>query len=389
MRNIKFQFKIQNFCFLAAIFSLLFFTFSFGIAQAAQIYLLPQEAEVGVGDTILSELRIDTEGENVNAFDIKLFYPFDVLEIAEVIKGGSLINLWISEPSYSNDEGVLEVQGGRIGGLSGDGILLKILFRGKSISSGLVTFHPTSKVLLHDGQGTPAQSSYSPAYYIVKERIADSLELTSRTHPTEDMWYQANKINIMWKTQNSLLYSHILSRDAVQVPDNQPDEEAGAVEYNKPSDGIYYFSVKESSDNGESWSSISTYRLLQDKTPPESFEIILGRDDSIYGGKHFITFASSDRTSGIDHYEIHEGTLMQTLIGAKWKVIKGSYPLSDQKLNSIIKVKAVDEAGNYRVETFKPKIILISEIILYAILLIIVAVMSILFFAKKEFKIKF
>jgi len=86
--------------------------------------------------------------------------------------------------------------------------------------------------------------------------------------------------------------------------------------------------------------------LAQDKTSPQSFKIELSQNSLIFDGKYFITFSTADKQTGIDHYEIKESR-------KEWKVVSSPYVLENQKLTSDIKIKAVDKAGNYWLETLK------------------------------------
>jgi hypothetical protein len=81
--------------------------------------------------------------------------------------------------------------------------------------------------------------------------------------------------------------------------------------------------------------------VTKDKSPPEPFEMGVGRDPGIFDNKYFISFFATDRESGIDYYEVKEGD--QTFVRAE-----SPYLLKDQSLRSTIKVKAVDKAGNER-----------------------------------------
>ncbi len=83
--------------------------------------------------------------------------------------------------------------------------------------------------------------------------------------------------------------------------------------------------------------------LIKDDRPPEPFEIIIARDRLIFDGQHFIFFKSIDSATGIDYYEIREGD-------SDWQRGESPYLLQDQTLQSLIQVKAVDKAGNERIE---------------------------------------
>jgi len=86
--------------------------------------------------------------------------------------------------------------------------------------------------------------------------------------------------------------------------------------------------------------------LAQDKVSPQSFKIELSQNSLIFDGKYFITFSTTDKQTGIDHYEVMEDR-------KEWKVGNSPYVLENQELTNDIKVKAIDKAGNYWLETLK------------------------------------
>jgi len=108
-------------------------------------------------------------------------------------------------------------------------------------------------------------------------------------------------------------------------------------------------------------------KLNEDKTPPEPFEILVLKDPQIFEGKYFIIFNTQDKQTGIDHYEVKEGD-------KDWKIAESPYLLEDQKLQSIIKVKAVDKAGNERIVEFSPYLPKKPPFLLYFIVLVLVLV---------------
>ena len=69
--------------------------------------------------------------------------------------------------------------------------------------------------------------------------------------------------------------------------------------------------------------------IAADRTPPDPFTIMLGRDPSLYGGKYFITYPAADAASGVSRYEIIDNgapTLSTTSTSAA---------LTDQSLEEI------------------------------------------------------
>jgi len=101
-------------------------------------------------------------------------------------------------------------------------------------------------------------------------------------------------------------------------------------------------------------------RIAADTTPPTEFSVTLGSDKSIYAGRYFIAFSTTDKQSGIDHYEVIEEPIddfnlfLWGGIDAPWKKVRSPYLLKDQSLNSTIRVKAIDKAGNEYIATLIP-----------------------------------
>jgi hypothetical protein len=97
---------------------------------------------------------------------------------------------------------------------------------------------------------------------------------------------------------------------------------------------------------------------IKDTEPPESFTPQIIQDPNIFGGKYSLVFATQDKKSGIDHYEVKESAL--GIFGlqfgkAKWTVGVSPYLLIDQNLKSRVYVKAVDRAGNERIAVLPPQ----------------------------------
>ncbi|MEN9412965.1 MAG: hypothetical protein RLZZ342_52 [Candidatus Parcubacteria bacterium] len=89
--------------------------------------------------------------------------------------------------------------------------------------------------------------------------------------------------------------------------------------------------------------------VKSDATPPESFVLQVRSDREVFNGKYYIVFSTTDKQSGLDHYEIAEG-------GA-WKRITSPYVVKPRALDDGVQVRAVDKAGNVRVGDFDPQAI--------------------------------
>lgn len=82
---------------------------------------------------------------------------------------------------------------------------------------------------------------------------------------------------------------------------------------------------------------------LTDIELPEDFNPIIESNSNIFDGKFFLVFATQDKISGIDHYEVREG---------EWgwfTIAESPYLLKHQSLDRKIFVKAIDKVGNERI----------------------------------------
>lgn len=91
-----------------------------------------------------------------------------------------------------------------------------------------------------------------------------------------------------------------------------------------------------------------------DNIPPETFSPQVTRDDRVFDGQWFINFATTDKQSGIDRYEIQE-SLGGRIEEGSWKVASSPYVLEDQALHSYIYITAIDRQGNERIIKVFPK----------------------------------
>lgn len=82
-----------------------------------------------------------------------------------------------------------------------------------------------------------------------------------------------------------------------------------------------------------------------DQEKPEIFVPLLGNDPSLFGGRHFIAFYTQDTGSGVREYQVKEG------LWSRYRPAQSPYELNNQRLDSTIYVKAIDQKGNERVVT--------------------------------------
>jgi len=130
---------------------------------------------------------------------------------------------------------------------------------------------------------------------------------------------------------------------------------------------------------------------IKDNFPPEPFKIYLTRNKEIFNGKYYITFETKDKQSGIAYYEVSEKPINFIFLARpdiknlSFKKAESPYVLEDQSLRSYIVVKAVDKAGNERVEILPPQRFLLYEEILMFIICLIILIILVIFVTKFKY----
>lgn len=265
--------------------------------HAAFLYFDPLDVSVARGDTVTMGLRIDTdENECINAVDAVVHYDSSIRAV-DVSRGDSILNVWLEDPVINEAEHTIKFAGGIPGGycgrIPGDPRLTNVL-----------------------------------------------LEFIFRS-PGFSIGGDSNDSARIWVDDSSqvLLHDGFGTNATVRLQDAHITllDTAG----NTPSD---------------EWNE----KVQADTDLPSDFSITLTKDDNAFSGKYFIVFNAVDKQSGIDHYEVMEepftdfNSFTWGRADAPWVVTASPFVLSDQTLNSTIRVKAIDKAGNERIEVLVP-----------------------------------
>lgn len=264
-------------------------------AEAASLYIDPGMSTLNRGDAITMAIRLDTDeeaGECVNAVDGVLTYSTNI-EPVDVSVGDSIFSIWVEQPVINRDERTITFAGGIPNGYCGrvigdprlTNILAKIVFRSPGFSIGGGEADENKAVIEFTNEST-AYLNDGKGTKAPLTTFGASIELNPRAGGT-----MVNE----WKDE-----------------------------------------------------------VTADQFPPEEFSIDLIRGDGNYSNKYYITFRTTDKQTGIDHYEVMEeplssfGSFQWGRADAPWLIpeVQHVYVLKDQSLNSTIRVKAIDKAGN-------------------------------------------
>lgn len=271
---------------------------------AAEIYFDPSSATVAPDDLVSIKIKIDPEiKECINAAEIEVIFSED-LSFEDFSVGESIFSLWIERPS--NDGASLINKSRRLvfsGGIPGGYCGTIVGDSGESNILGELHFR-TGAIAAPEG--------YQTAYV----KISDSSKVYLNDGAGTEISVPGAEANIRLDRRAAL--------------------------------------------DGGAW----TETLEGDKILPEPFVININE----YQGRKFAAFSTTDKQTGIDHYEIMEASIddinaakpgfFAKLFGRQekilsWKIVESPYYLEDQELKSVIKIKAVDKAGNERIVEYQ------------------------------------
>src|SRR3989338_3332078 len=145
------------------------FIFSLGLILpqmvfAAQSSFDAKTTQAQVGKNFEVTLFVNTEQENINAFEGKIIFPNDLLDLKEIRDGNTIVNFWVERPhkeqgTGDKKQGEIAFSGITPGGYEGEkGLLFSAVFRALREGVGVLEVKDV-KALLNDGKGTPARLS--------------------------------------------------------------------------------------------------------------------------------------------------------------------------------------------------------------------------------------
>jgi hypothetical protein len=280
--------------------------------RAAVLTMEAGSGKYGPGDSFAVDIKVDLDTGCINTVEVEIVFDKEYLTVENFLSGESILSIWVEMPKDSdlkriNNTGKIYFAGGIPGGycgkVAGDpggrtNIAARIIFSVPKLVVGdldraNIYFTDNTRVLLNDGLGT-----------------TDVLK--------------TNNLNLELSPSTSI-------RD-------------------------------------ESWQE----QIKTDRIPPEPFIIELHKNEQMFEGRYYIIFATGDKQSGMDRFEIMEESLFDIFEQSRqkkwyerffreeapeapgWIEAQMPYPLKDQSLRSVIRVKAIDKAGNERLVDYIP-----------------------------------
>ena len=359
------------------ILAMFVFSIAFALpAGAATLYFSPSSGTYQTGRNFTVNVKVQSE-TSLNAASGVITFPTDKLEAASISKTGSVFNLWVQEPSFSNVDSIGNVRFEGIAlnpGFSGDGKLISITFRVKSSGAAALNFSSGS-ILANDGLGTSilsglgnanftlpsgavsapeeiAAPSRLPAKPLVRHEIkdADGEMVLVRDSEAAEKWTSGRYNKLSWVIPSGVTgVSFLLNDRSSSNPGSKSDGLFDNKVYENLDDGIYYAHARFLNSLGAG--PIEHFKLMVDATPPGPFSIIFPDGETTPNPTPRIRFETTDNLSGIDRYEVK-------IDDGKWfnaaELKTSSYVLPKLTPGEhAISVRAYDKAGNYTEQNSK------------------------------------
>ncbi len=271
-------------------------------SYAATLYIDPASSTISRGDAITTAVRLmpdKDQGECINVVDAVINYSENIQPI-DVSIGKSIFSIWVERPTIDKENRRITFAGGIPNGYCGrvDGdpmltnILAEIIFRSPGMQVGATD--SGNEASIDFGSETQALLNDGQGTPVSLTTFGSTITLEKTAGATiSDDWRESVK---------------------------------------------------------------------NDNVPPEKFSISLNKDENgiNFNGRYFIDFITTDKQTGISHYEVMEESIARYDsftwggVNVPWIEVESPYVLEDQSLNSIIRVKAVDKAGNEYIATFVP-----------------------------------
>jgi hypothetical protein len=308
--------------------------------QAAELYIWPPSNEGQIGETVLVEVDLNSE-VSINALDSTIYWDPQKLELLSISTGGSIFDLWVSDPQQHKFNSARLIAGSTQGWQGSGGKIIGLLFKPLLASSSTIIFSADTKLIKADGQATPAQLSLLPGTIIATTGDKNLPVLTSYRLPDQDKWYTGNVFDIHWTKQDNFSYSYFITHDPTQIPDDEAESLVGDVQYEGLEDGVYYFIMKVW-DSAGNYIGKLTRRAQLDSTVPTFGEIKVVSSPKEYKLAGNLFFMATDNLSGLSQVMFQSNNQDD-------KVVTSPYTIGRPWFNhKTVFLKAIDNAGNFQ-----------------------------------------
>lgn len=334
------------------------------LSHAANLYLFPESAVKPAGSPFTVSVYVNSNDQAMNAVQGTLVFPPDKFQVTSISKDNSIVNLWVQEPSYSNQDGRIHFEGVVLnpGYIGSTGRVIAVTFRPKAAGAATLRFE-SGTVLANDGQGTNILTSMGGGSYILQadegagipenksdsaivKRVPVAPLIRSATHPLEDQWYNVKNLSLSWDIPpgvDGVSYALDSNPNFQLVPQGKGLISNVEYDVSKFTDGVWYFHLRFHTAAG--WGPVSKRMAKIDFTPPTAPILSRKDGDDLTSPRPIFEWKSTDAASDVKKYamKIGQGDWFDVELDRE-----GRYTLPLQAPGEYqLTVRAYDAAGNY------------------------------------------
>lgn len=338
----------------------LFFIFSVKTVFAANLYIEANSTQAKIGDIVTATVYVNADGTAINNVEGLISVPSDALEIQSISTSGSILNLWVEQPTYS--KGSITFNGGIPNpGYSGSkGKVVTIFMKALKSGNTSISFQ-SANVRANDGLGTDVlKSKFGTTVNVVTNTVIKEVPtpvttpatvinspsapiVSSSLAPDSDKWYQTDATTFSWKLPNGV--------SAVKTLFDQKTDTEPSVVYSPAiskktienlEDGVWYFHIKYQNEAG--WGKASHKKIQIDNSVPGESEITY---KTLESGLIEISLFGNDDVSSISKFVLYpegkEKVEVTNVSDGRATYVFGN----DYSGTKKIKIETYDQAGNY------------------------------------------
>lgn len=262
--------------------------------QAATMSLSPSTGVYSSGSTFTVKVVVNSQGSSINAAEGTLKFNPSELSVVSAGRAGSIFNLWVGEPSFSNSAGTVTFSGGLPSGYTGSsGNIMTVTFRTKGSGAAKVSITGGS-VLANDGKGTNVLTSMGGGTYtmqaataspepeeVIVEYVAPANTpaaptVSSPTHGDQKKWHISTEAVLNWDLPSGVTSVRtLLDSRPTAIPTRVYDSPIRTITLSDLDEGESYFHVQFK--NADGWGKVTHYRLAVDSAKPT--EIVIAPAD--------------------------------------------------------------------------------------------------------------
>lgn len=290
------------------------------------MYLILDKTQVSVGGNVNATVYISTEGQQINNGEGTIHFPTDLLSVNSISNAGSIFNIWVEQPVFSNTDGTIYFNGGLpTPGFAGQsGTVIKINFKAKSAGIASLAFN-SSVIRANDGLGTNVLTQALGANVSVTNVVTPVVlpvlipevttpvlgvpkapVFTSEDMPDQNTWYNKTDGLFYWDLSSEITSVQlVLSRSQNTAPSVIYDPPIKTKNLTNLADGVMYLNGRFKNFAG--WGKIASRKIQIDTVAPENIStksstteddlvsIEASAKDSLSGVKSFAIFSENKK----------------------------------------------------------------------------------------------